>query len=86
MTTEQLRDAVRAYSVLRSRGVSAHPEPVYGRDERGYTESVGDRTQVCAVPAHDAIPNVVIATYRFDNDSYDYSEVAKDEAIVYGGK
>ena len=84
MTLEQLRDAVRAYSILRSRGVSAHAEAVYGRDERGYTESVGDRTEVQSPPGGVVGTNVVIATYRFAQDAYDYSEIAKDEALQHG--
>lgn len=78
MNFAQLRNAVRALNVMRARGVPAHPEPVYGRDERGHTESIGDRTEVRESSHPVATDRVVIARYRFDRSAHSFTEVEVD--------
>ena len=66
MNLSELRKAVRRFNLFLGRGVTVHPEPMYGRAERGYMESLGNRTAVDSFSAGEPGGETTIETFHVD--------------------
>lgn len=65
MTLGDLRKAVRAFNVMLVRGSTTHAQPMYGRNERGYTDSVGDR-ELPSSSSPVRKDELLVTTFEFD--------------------
>jgi hypothetical protein len=67
MSPKLLRRAVRGLNLFLSGGTNTIPDPVYGRDQRGSVDRVGNRASIDDEP--DAAPmegETVVKVVRYD--------------------